>query len=307
MDLEVNSFYIAGYDKENIFFGNSTGPFHLLMTNALLTDSQHVMLKIIDLDSVIQPRRFRLSVDSPYFFLSHGTLPIILKGNISSWEAKPVDKGNTGYFVESVPISSSSFAFRSYNLQTKGNELAKQAFNAPFEFKSDLLQKQMDGVFCVDGKSHYNKSLNIFIYLYYYRNEFILADSNLNLINRMHTIDTFSHVMVKVAQIETKNKNVNESMLSSPPTRTNGRSCTYGQYLFIQSPLLAKNESTQDFIEGSIIDVYNLKTGGYVSSFYLPNYKNQQPTDFQVMENHLVAIYSQFLVLYEIDQKKIWK
>jgi hypothetical protein len=150
-------------------------------------------------------------------------------------------------------------------------------------------------MFCVEGKIHYNKSQNQMIYIYNYRNEFIVTDSNLNLTYRGHTIDSFRHAQIKIAK--TKD---NESMMSRPPMQTNGRSCISEKYLFVQSNLLANNESIESFTNNTVIDIYELENGRYIKSFYIPGYENTKSEDFQVIGNQLLAIHDRHLITYDL-------
>jgi len=294
MDLEFDSFYIAGYSDSTIYFGNSTAPFHLLKTNLTLTDSQHVMLRV-DLDGVSDPKRFRLSVASPYFYLAHGVEPIILKGNFSDWTARPFIKDGGYYFSEAVSSGAETFALRSYNGVTQSYELARKT-SGNFKFHNDLLEKQLDGMFCVDGKLMFNRKLNKFVYLYFYRNQFVVADTNLVLNYRGHTIDTFSHVRIKVAEIK-----AGESMMSSPPMMVNGLSCTDGEFLYVQSGLLARNQDYLVFKASVTIDCYRLTDRIYVGSFHIPRYAKQDLTGFQVVNDRLFAIFGKYLVTHHLN------
>ena len=294
LDIKFNSFYIAGVTKDKVYLGNTTAPLHLLLVNPSLTDSQHVRLKV-RLDSIREPKRFKLLVDSPYFFMTHGVEPQILRGTIGKWYAEPIMRDSAYYFVEATPISSSTFALRSYSLLDQGYELAKKTLDS-LDFNNELLVKQVDGLFCVDGKLHYNKRLNRLVYLHFYRNEFIVADTNLLLQYRGHTIDTFRHAMIKVSKL----KNGSQSMMSAPPAQTNGLSCVSGNYLFVQSAVLARNEDPEDMVTNSIIDVYDLVSGGYIDSFLIPKYQNQPMRSFEVLGNKVFALCGHHLILYEL-------
>lgn len=299
MDLKFNSFYFAGNTKEKLYLGNLTAPLHLLVTNLTLTDSQHVNLKI-DLDSIKSPRSFKLLVDSPYFFLSHGGIPEMRRGQIDSWEAFSVPSSTTDYFADAVPLGKNSFAMRSYSPINEGFELAKKSSKEAFRYNNDLLEKQIDGLFCVEGQLHFNKALNQIVYLYNYRNEFIVADTNLVLNYRGHTIDTLSKVKIRVAQVET-----NRKMLASPPMRVNGKSVVYQNNLYVQSSILADNEDREKFSTASVIDTYDLATGHYKYSFYIPNHYNEKASDFRFIDKHLAVIYGQYLVIYRLDDTSL--
>jgi hypothetical protein len=176
--------------------------------------------------------------------------------------------------------------------------VAKETTDTPsFAFKRGLLEKQIDGIFCVEGTLHYSQELKQLIYLYSYRNQYMTMDTDLNLIQRYHTIDTFSHAQIKVAKVESQNY----STLTGIPALINGISCVSGKYLFIRSNLLSKNEDEEKFKAGAVIDVYDLTTGTYSNSFYLADFKAQKLSGFYVFNNQLAAIFGRHLILYDLN------
>src|SRR5690606_6840343 len=115
-------------------------------------------------------------------------------------------------------------------------------------------KKQIDGVFDTDGMLRYNSHLNRFLYVYYYRNEFITADLQLNLDYHGRTIDTVKFASIKIAttnsgQIRT---------LDSKSQLVNRYAATYGKYLFIKSNRLGRYEPKEMLKDASIVDVYDI-------------------------------------------------
>src|SRR5690606_14246049 len=99
-------------------------------------------------------------------------------------------------------LGPASFALRSYSMKSKGYELAKEQTDSPyFAFEYDILEKQIDGLFSVNGMLHYNKELNRVVYLYSYRNQFMVLDTAMRLLYRANTLDTIAHAHIKVAHI----------------------------------------------------------------------------------------------------------
>jgi len=298
IDLKVNSFYIAGTTKNSVYLGNWTGPYHIVQVGIPGLDTVHAYLTIKDVKTPDDYRVFRLKVDSPYFYLSHGTMPGIFSGRLADGIASPSLPVQPPYFVDVVPVSPKLFALKSRVRSTQSNELATLKPDSPyFEVKPELLQKQVDGIFCVDGTLHHDKELNKMIYVYAYRNEFMVMDTCLNTVTRHHTIDTFSRAPIKVAKVASKNY----STLASPPIRVNFQSCVLGNLLLIQSPFLAKNEDKVAFQKGSPVDVYNIATGKYLYSFHLSRIKDQSPSSFAVIGKWLVAIYDHSLVMFNVN------
>ncbi|MBT1688298.1 hypothetical protein [Dawidia soli] len=297
IDLKVNSFYIAGTSKKTVYLGSYSGPLHLLQVTIPSLDTLHMN---VGLDTVMLPedyRVFRMKVDSPFFYLSHGSMPGIFKGSLSTRSAKNFSPKGAPFFAEAVPVSGSRLALKSLSRESNGSELATLTLDSPFfEFKPDILEKQVDGIFCVDGNLLYNKEINRIVYVYAYRNEYMIADTSLNLIHRFHTIDTFSQAPIKVANIKSKSYRT----LATPPARINVKSCVSENRLFIQSPLLAKNEDKMEFLKGCTIDVYDMVRGTYLYSFHLEAKYNHLPSSFSVVGENLIAIYDHHLILYSL-------
>jgi len=239
-------------------------------------------------------------IDSPYFYLLDGTIPFVLRGECSDWTAREslVDSVS---FTEMEPISKTSFVFRTIDLSRKQNTLGKIARGSQATFNHDLLKKQIDGIFCTDGMLHYCKDLNKLLYLYYYRNQYIVTDTNLNLHSYYATIDTFS-----VAPIKTTVINYNGSLshqLTTPPRAVNQRSLVYGKWLFVLSNVEAKNELPDAFKRSSVVDVYDIQIGKYQFSFYLQDEHNKKLKHFLVDDDVLFALYEQEIQSYRLNPK----
>lgn len=299
LDLGVNSYYISGATDTNIYFSNYTAPFHLLRSNAALTDTQRIQIRLIGIDSLKEPKRFRTFVEPPYFYLANGAMPEILKGDEGKWQARKFIPYNPYYFVEALPINDKRFVVRSYSQIQKAFQLAKlTSIDTPyFEFQFDVLQKKLDGLFCSDGELHYSEDLDRVIYLYKYRNEYIVADTGLNVAYRGNTIDGFKLAPITIADVNSQGEN----MLGSPAYVINGKSCVDGHFLYVNSRVLAKNESQEQFTTNSVIDVYDLTAGKYVHSFYLPYFQGAPCSDFRLAGNQLIAICDRFAVVYEVN------
>lgn len=300
VDLGFNSFYFAGLAPDKIYLGNYSAPLLLEYMNTSLTEIEQVRVKLPELDSLPSPARLRMVVDSPYFFVNHGGMPLILRGRVGSWEARAIMPDSDYYFVDAEPLSANSLVLRSFSTYFKGYQLAKKtSLQAPyFKFNHDLLQRQGDGVFSVDGELLFSKELKRVIYIYSYRSQYIVADTSLNLFFRGRTIDTFNTANVSVLEIPSQNK----SVLASLPTIVNGHACVSFKYLFVQSNLLSASESEERFERSSVVDIYDLSQGRYVESFYIPDFKNLKMTDFRVVGKRVIIMFSRYLVVYEMNE-----
>jgi len=267
LDIQYNSYYIAGLTDNHIYLGNQMQPMDILISNYDFSDSQFKHLNPFSTNRIAW-RLLKVSIDSPTVYMMEGLTPTILKVNISTSfsENCPID---STHFDISLPYSTSSFIVRSFNPKLNSNILGK-VITQPFQvrFAPSVLENQQDGVFSTDGIINYDPTSRLVVYLYYYRNQFICMDSNLDVLYRGHTIDTVSHANIKIGLISSEHT----MTLASPPLIVNRRSCASNGWLFVNSELIAKNEDRKDFNGNSVIDIYSLKDGRYKYSFYLPKY-----------------------------------
>lgn len=296
LNIKFNSYYIAGLSQHRIYLGNGTAPLHVLDLNMSLQDSTHITLKIegINQDTLASTR---IEVNPPYFYVFDGIVPLIYKGPLDTWIAtKYITAPN--HFTIAEPTVEKSIVFRAVNSSSKNNMLGTfHSDTLPTTFNTTLLEKQIDGFFCTDGQLDFNTSLNQIIYTYYYRNQFLVLNTDLTIKLKGKTIDT-----VSIAQLKIANTNGIKTM-AAPPLIVNKRSTTYGNWLFVQSNLLAKNEHRKLFDDASVIDVYNLKNGHYKMSFYIPNFENHRIKDFKIIQDKLVTLYEHHIVVYTIGQE----
>eukprot|EP01136_Pigoraptor_vietnamica_P002416 Opistho-1_new@30363 len=294
VDLGFNSYYFAGAVNGKVYLGNVTAPLLLTETDTILKSKKEI---VITLSSINFPfRSLNIQVYSQYFFASDGTVPIIFRGKTGQWKATQIP-GIKYAFSNPVFTDSISTAFRTHKKNLE-SVLATATFTSNHVKRNPaLLQKQIDGRFDTDGVLNYDPYTNQLVYIYYYRNQYIVADSKLNLIHRGNTIDTTTKANIKVAFI----KDRNEKKFSAPPMTVNKNAYVYKGLLFVNSALMGKYESEKMWKQASIIDVYDYKNRSYVVSFYVYNIDGERLTDFAVQGNNFYGIVGSHLVSYKMS------
>jgi hypothetical protein len=76
----------------------------------------------------------------------------------------------------------------------------------------------------------------------------------------------------------------------------------YNGKLFNTSMVMAGNETDEDFRKNTIVDIYDLTTGSYYASIYIPAYENEKMTSFKVIGNRIIAMYKSNIVLYDYKE-----
>lgn len=294
-ELKYNSYYFGGKTDHHIFLGNYTSFQHVFKISTQLTDTQSITIDINKADTSLTKSIFTLHIDSPYFYLFNGTAPSVLKGNIGKWSAEK-DVIEVPYFSQSSVLSSSSLVFRFLSKTTGNYSLRKETINQIPITNNSILEKQVDGRFCTDGILQYCKKLQKIVYLYYYRNEILLIDTNLNLVRKIKTIDPIDTARFKVSEI----KSENAITFTSPPLLVNAKCSIWQKYLFVQSKLMGKHEDEARFNNSTVIDIYDLEKGNYVYSFYLPLINNRAIQQFSVIDNYVFTLTGKTISQYLI-------
>src|SRR5690242_833374 len=80
LNIQYNSYYIAGHTDHSLYLGNLTNPVHAIRIAGNLRDTTHYYFRFPSFryQSVV------LQVDSPYYFLTDGTMPFIYRGRLDS-------------------------------------------------------------------------------------------------------------------------------------------------------------------------------------------------------------------------------
>ncbi|MFD2938481.1 MauE/DoxX family redox-associated membrane protein [Flavobacterium sp.] len=300
INLQFNSYYFAGTMKDKIYLGNYTAPLKITVFDTLLQKRDEFKINPTRTDFPFQSVQVRIL--PPNFYLIDGSVPVIYKGLIKDWKAYVKWNGyNT--FSHYQLVDSTNLVFRS-NASRKGESILGSLYfgdQPRLHFNEKLLQKQIDGIFDVDGTLHYDHELQRLVYIYLYRNEFIVADSTLNLSYRGKTIDSVNKVQIKVATVTSRA----ERKLAAPPLIVNKASAVCKNLLFVNSALLGKYEPSEMWKEASIIDIYDLNTNSYKGSFYIYHIKNEKLKSFFVHNDNFYGIIGKYLVHYKLNKRLI--
>lgn len=294
IDLKYNSFYFAGQDSSQIYLGNHSAP--LLVTG--IDHGQNVkQYRIRFHDSITKFRAPHLLVSQSKFYLYDGTVPIIYGGNSGDWNVTR-QMLLRKKFYSPVVINDSILAYRTFD-RNKENILAStKLWGEPkYLLHSGLLEKQVDGVFDTDGMALYSEQLRQYIYLYYYRNQFIVTNPELRLIGRGKTIDTVAVAQLKVAYVKKRD----ERKLSTPALVVNRLSAIHKNLLFVQSALRGKHETEKMWRNANVVDVYDLRNNTYRMSFYLYKAYGADYDEFMVTDKHIYGIAGDKLIIHRIE------
>lgn len=297
-NLKYSSYYIAGVSPTKIYLGNTTAPLKMTILDTALADKESYM---ISLDQMELPySAVQVQVIPPYFFVGDGTVPIMLRGNSNDWNATTIMQGEY-HFTAMQPVGPDEIVIKSNDSKNGEAMLGMLKINEGItaSFNKKLLEKQIDGIFDTDGRLLYNNYLKKIIYTYHYRNQFLVVDKSLKVIDRVSTIDTVSKAHLQIEEIKSRQL----KKLGSNTLLINKNIATNGNLLFIEAPRIGRYEPEDMLEEASIIDVYNIPEQSYLFSFYLYRHKNHTLREFTVHNGVLYALHGNYITTYKLKEQ----
>ncbi|MDF0716984.1 hypothetical protein PY092_12550 [Muricauda sp. 334s03] len=294
LDLGFNSYYFAGFDQNILYLGNYLAPWHVLEINLNTKDTFHI--KLVPTNKKLQFRSLMVKVKPPYFFIMDGTVPFILRGKIGEWKAFPWME-EEAFFTKALPLDSNKIYVRTQSASTQKSTLGIIKKTSEFQVLLDttILQQQVDGIFDVDGIMVKSPDGQHTGYVYYYRNEFMLMDSELGQLNRQRTIDTVQSAQIQVAKENRKGM----VQMKSPSLLVNKAACLSEDLMLIESDRLGKNDNLDGLEQSTIIDVYNHKKRTYEFSLHLDHIKKEKVKEFSLYHGQLMALIGNQLSVYK--------
>jgi uncharacterized membrane protein YphA (DoxX/SURF4 family) len=292
----TNTSYIAGAGNGKVYIGNVNDPLKILEFDV---DLKSVTTRIITTNEPDRPfKQLRITVKPPYFYLSDGIEAFAFRGTVKDWKAKIwIDK--LAYYNSFVPMDSNHVAIRAISGDNHESIIGVMQKANPNRviFNKALLDKQIDGFFDTDGKLLFNEKHQQLIYVYLYRNEYVITDTLLQSKKIANTIDTTSRAKIKVAYVD----RLKTKKIASPMRVVNKTSATDGDYLYVNSKLIGQFEETVVWDRASIIDVYNITNSAYLFSFYLYDKDEKKISEFVVKDGKVFTIAGRTLTVYHLD------
>lgn len=292
----INPFNFTGKSNQDILLNNIHDKSRLFRIDFGLTKIDTIKLNFtnrFDTANVFS-RRFQ------HFIFLTNPLGEIIKLNKNVSDFYKIAKLRFDFFV---PTSENTIIARENHAGKSGRQLVKITLSKkPTVTKKYIIPKQVDGFFCNDGFLYYDETKSNLFYMYFYRGEFLCLDTNLNLTYRAKTIDTITKAKIKTSFIPVTLKNgtrINKTFQSTPRILTNRYFSTSNGRVYVLSGLKSDNETSSDFQKNHPIDVYSIKNGKYLHSFYIQKYKGQRLNLFEIHGNTIICLFGSSVVSYD--------
>lgn len=283
--------YIAGMINQHVVLASPVEPSRLMLLDTTSLDAQAVAI-----EGSLPMAAFGVvsKVDSPFVFQMENLTPSILRCNVNDLSSTGISLPISS-FTDLLPLSASTFISRKYDTSLKQDILCKVSEEKIYPERY-ILQAMGDGRFSLDGMLLSDAKNNKVVYVYYYRNSFVILDTGLTALRAGKTIDTISVPRIQIAALH-DDRSLN---LAVPPPYVNKKACVNNGRLFILSAIPADNER-RTLYRNAVVDVYSLDTGMYAVSFYIPAVGGSVCTGFWISGSTVFAMYDRSVAVYSCD------
>lgn len=296
--LAVNkNFRFAGVDSGYVYL-HDADPYSIYSIGYGLADlKRRHMDYLVDNEQKLNTA-FDMSVKFPDVCIYAFNLASLIKYNLTTNQYS-VSRLHRNY-TRSVRISASSLVVKEFDSLFKNRVFRKENLNSGSVVEEQSISDKLnDGGMPGDGILLYAAKSGMVIYTHFYRNLVLSMDTNLNILQRFSTIDTFRSYQV-LAEVRKGTQNRQIYNFSTPPHFVNYKSRIWDSVLCVCSAVKADNESEREFANNAVIDIYKISNGSYVGSFYIPDEKGSKMKDFIIYKDVLVASYKSSLAVYHL-------
>ncbi|MEC3880211.1 hypothetical protein [Parapedobacter sp. 10938] len=285
--------HIAGFTNDSIYFQSNRAD-KLYSSTLKLEGFNHRTLKLSVNDTLTS--LFRIQVLFPYLYIYGSNVPTIIRYDLQNdtcW-SRPMQSP----FIRAVNISANTFVVRGVAENQSWHVFKNISLSDNQEKISDSGNWDgSNGVIKTDGLLYYDTATQNLCYTFFYQNGFLCMDTTLQNTVLHKTIDNVITNRSTVAHVSST------YTLSSAPQIVSYEGCVYNGILFLQSAVKGDNERSDIFNRNSVIDVYRLKNGKYIGSFYIPPFKNEKALKFRRYQDILLVLYKSNVVAYSLTKE----
>lgn len=204
-------------------------------------------------------------------------------------------------FTRVVAISPDTYVFRGRDtaVKTRDQTFFKGSPAKGITRRENNISKKVgDFGMSTDGMLAYDKTTNLVVFVPFYGNSFICMDTNLNKQYEVTTVNDKSTVINNTGITEAHQQKMVTNV--GPKRLLNTYSCVDNGILYIRSDARSQVQPATTFARNSTIDRYDIASGQYKGSFYIPDHQGEKPFSFKVIDQTVIALYKSFAVNWHI-------
>jgi hypothetical protein len=285
---------VAGASSENFYF-QTQAPDKIIVMDKGLKKSRPLALKFTPEKRMSS--FFFCSVDSPNVDIRACNSRAVVSGTLD--ENLTIRFLPSKIFTRAVKISNDSYILRGFDSTVKSLDqifLKVNAKTGVMQREKAVSERRNDGGISTDGKLLYDEKTSLLLYIHHFSNKIKCLDTNLNLVYESKTLGTANGSEPNAISVSSTGKITN----ASPKRIVNNDSYAVNGLLFNQSKMISKGERDNNAISGSPIDIYDMKTGEYKESFYIPYIKGQTANRFKIFGNILIALSKDYVATFQL-------
>ncbi|SFP01732.1 hypothetical protein SAMN05428949_7188 [Chitinophaga sp. YR627] len=202
-------------------------------------------------------------------------------------------------FIKSLMLSDSLIVIRGFEAGSARPFFIRINTRSGLRLKSDVLSERSDAGFSSDGILCADAKKKQLFYIPYFENGIYCIDGEMKLKYKQPTIDTVFNSNVQITQ--RGSGGMQKLYASAPRAKVNKRAFANDRLLFIESDLRADNEDENAFRQYPVLDTYDLETGTYTGSFYIPVDK-RQVLSYHISGEQLYVLSRDELTLYVLNK-----
>lgn len=294
-DKEIVS--LSGATLSNIYFQTAT-PGNIIKSDFYLKASQTISTALPT--DTKTSSAFTLAVDSPQVYLFAANVPAIYSSSLTGTDLSAVKKYlfPMSLFSRGVAVNQNRFVLRAYDTARSFDQhfMLFDALDYSVKSEKNITDSTGNAGIETDGILLYDDASKLIVYIHYYRSSFICMDTALNLVYKSALTDTLRGVATKANAVVSAKGLFFTNV--TPGRIINSSACVCNGKLYIHSLLRASNESGKSFVKNAVIDVYDIRDGSYLHSFYIPSYNQQSLQEFKVSGNYLIALFKTEITVF---------
>lgn len=290
--------FIAGINGDTCYF-HTSDPTHLYYADATFSKLDTMNLPISDDIAAKLTSGFSININYPFADILAYNLSGIMRYQLINRQLQIIRTPNN--YINAVPVSDSLFLLKcfdstSMNLSFYLLNSYTQQYRLAYPSKSEGLAST--GILLYDTAGRKG------IYVHHYQNKLYTIDPSqyidtlLSTGKSWHTIDTFSHYQISYVNAQKTQSTATLYKAKGGRVLINHLARIYNGKLYINSAVKADNETVSNFSKNSVMDIYDLVTGQYNGSFYIPAWQDKKLLDFNIAGNYLIATYPAAIIKY---------
>ena len=203
LPLEPSPYYLVGTTSDQIYFGTFAYGFKLRSTTFSGQATYEHVLKIENKNVLFSAPRMTLCGE--HLYLADVGTGKIFTSPIHEKMLREVRRPSLPSFNLFEAFSESFIVLRTYDTSLQQNILVKAGYGHD-RGRSYVPEKEKEGVFSTEGRMAYDNRISVLAYVHRYRNLITALDTNLNVVYKVHTIDTVSRSNIEVVDIKKERK-----------------------------------------------------------------------------------------------------